>query len=554
MNLRFKSNQIFVSIFMILLLISFHYTSMGLTSDTYIIPGPIIVSTESHDHSYKPILVSDAQGDLHVTWYDYSNFDGAGTDADIFYKRWNASTSSWGTTVVISTESNSLSRNPSLVTDSFGNIHITWEEGNGLYMDIIYKLWNASNLSWGSPLWISSNSSKNSYTPTISTDNFDNIFIAWADETDYGGSGSDRDIFYRTWNASMSNWGNTEVISIESTATSRDPILTTDHDNNIHVVWVDNTDYFGAGFDTDIFYRKWSVSIGSWGPTGIISEESTHSSVSPSILTDSNNNIHVVWEDHTDYDNAGMDIDIFHRTWNASTSRWDIPTVVTSTSTEESRSPHITVDRSDNIHLTWYDASDYRRYSGTDFDIFYKYWNATSFSWSSTYLISHESSSSSVDPRIEADKWDRVHIVWQDNTDYDFDGFENDIVYKNLVQITTETQTETVTEISTETTTETESVTETEVSSETITETGSSIGTTTQTTTETVTAGADGETTTVTETTDNTVEATVETVFTSTTIQTEQKAEVPFHFVSALISIAILVLLSHKTRKLTFRS
>ncbi|GAH95100.1 unnamed protein product, partial [marine sediment metagenome] len=76
-----------------------------------------------------------------------------GTDEDIFYKNWSASTSSWITTEVVSTESTSRSSFPSLAVDSTGTIHIAWDDntvyaGAGADRDIFYKQWKAFSSSW----------------------------------------------------------------------------------------------------------------------------------------------------------------------------------------------------------------------------------------------------------------------------------------------------------------------------------------------------------------------------------------------------------------------
>jgi len=49
-----------------------------------------VVSTESTDNSYYPSLAVDPDGNIHVAWYDDTDYGGAGTDADVFYKRLEA--------------------------------------------------------------------------------------------------------------------------------------------------------------------------------------------------------------------------------------------------------------------------------------------------------------------------------------------------------------------------------------------------------------------------------------------------------------------------------
>ena len=57
-----------------------------------------VISTESTDNSDYPSLAVDAAGNVHIVWEDITNYDGAGTDPDIFYKYWDVDSSSWSVT------------------------------------------------------------------------------------------------------------------------------------------------------------------------------------------------------------------------------------------------------------------------------------------------------------------------------------------------------------------------------------------------------------------------------------------------------------------------
>ncbi|MHA1202819.1 MAG: hypothetical protein ACTSQ4_09890, partial [Candidatus Heimdallarchaeaceae archaeon] len=83
------------------------------------------------------------------------------------------------------------------------------------------------------------------------------------DLTDYAGSGTDRDIFYKRWDASTSSWTTTEVVSTESTSASYYVSIAVDSAENVHIAWYDLTDYAGAGTDSDIFYKQFADSPAS---------------------------------------------------------------------------------------------------------------------------------------------------------------------------------------------------------------------------------------------------------------------------------------------------
>ncbi len=340
-----------------------------------------VVSTESTGYSYEPTIATDGSGNAHVTWEDDTDYGGSGTDRDIFYKRWSATTAAWTTTEVVSTESTAGSFRPTIATDGSGNVHIAWYDdtdysGSGADVDIFYKRRNATTAAWTTTEVVSTESTADSYYPTIATDGSGNAHIAWQDYTDYGGSGSDADVFYKRWNATTAAWTTTEVVSTESTAGSYEPTIATDGSGNAHVAWYDYTDYGGSGADPDIFYKRWSATTAAWTTTEVVSTESTAGSFRPTIATDGSGNAHIAWDDGTDYGGSGTDEDVFYKRRNATTAVWTTTEVVSTESTAGSFSPTIATDGSGNAHIAWEDGTDYGG-SGTDYDIFYKKFTST---------------------------------------------------------------------------------------------------------------------------------------------------------------------------------
>ena len=107
-----------------------------------------VISTESTGLSDYPSLAVDPEGNIHVAWWDLTDYGTSGSDADIFYKRYEVG-SGWTTTEVVSTES---------TEDCEGDVSLAveyQESGRGL------------------------------------------VHIAWTDSTAYGNSGNDIDIVYK---------------------------------------------------------------------------------------------------------------------------------------------------------------------------------------------------------------------------------------------------------------------------------------------------------------------------------------------------------------------
>ena len=439
-------------------------------SNQYVLPLQLI-STETTGTATYPGVATDGQGNIHVVWQDSTNYAGAGTDQDIFYKLWNATTHTWTTSQVVSTDSTGNSLYPSVATDSQGNVHVVWEDNTnyasaGTDWDVFYKLWNASTQMWGTTQVVSTDSTGSSYNPRIATDDQRNLHITWRDQTNYNSSGSDWDIFYKMWNVSAQTWESTQVVSTESTGNSQNPSIATDAQMNVHVVWEDNTNYTNSGMDYDIFYKSWIATSKTWTTTQVVSNESTSNSQHPSITTDSQGNVHIVWEDLTDYLSSGIDNDIFYKVWNATNLAWSAMQVVSTESTSDSSYPCITTDSQMNAHVAWQDATNYDN-SGVDIDIFSKSQNATDLTWSITQVVSVESTANSGYPSISTDISDDTQILWHDSTDILGAGTGNDIFMYEAINLITATQTTTSTTTDITITTTTDTVTDTTIATTT---------------------------------------------------------------------------------------
>jgi len=341
----------------------------------------------SNDYATDPAFVVDELGNVYVAWEDESAVMGdTGTYQDIFYQYLDKSTGVWsghtGRYDLITPSHTYFCRNPAIAVDSNGNVHIVWEDNNdGLYgdgpnVDIFYKCWNSTTTSWSAVTVVSNDSrTGNSYEPCIAVDSQGNVHVAWYDYTDYGGAGTDTDIFYRYWNATTGVWSGhnntTDVVSIESTtADSEHPDIAVDEEGNVYIVWDDKMDILSAGTDEDIFCRCWNASIGAWSSVSLLSNGSNTYSTYPSIATDTVGNIYVVWDDRTStsiYSNYPYWV--FYCLWNQTLSAWDNPQTLYTGSTYRNARADITVESNGTAHVAWVDAMDPFNYN---YEIYYE--------------------------------------------------------------------------------------------------------------------------------------------------------------------------------------
>ncbi|MCG3221833.1 MAG: hypothetical protein H7641_10675, partial [Candidatus Heimdallarchaeota archaeon] len=376
-----------------------------------------VTSNDNTDFSYVPSLAVDSANNVHIAW---ESVDIGGTLADhkISYKRWDALTQSWTTTEIISTESTTGSFNPCVATDSNNNLHVVWgDESNydssGDDRDIFYKKWIASTSAWSTTYVVSIGSSVYSHHPDLTIDSSGKPHVVWAD---------DLEIYYSHWNDTSSSWTSAKHISTTGIwGGANYPTIEVDIFGNIHIV------YEQAGpVDTDLHYTKWNATTSLWSSSVDISIGIDLNSLNPSIDSDSKGNVHVTWAGNIN----GVEYNIFYRKWDAGLGDWFAFEEISTETTEYLKNPSLCVDIFNNIHVAWEDSTNYAL-SGTDWDIFYKRWDESNSSWTTTEVLSTESSGASYYPSLGVGLSGIIHIVWQDVTNYAGAGTDEDVFYKS---------------------------------------------------------------------------------------------------------------------------
>jgi len=400
-----------------------------------------LISTLSTRYAQIPVVTVDKSGNVHIVWQDNSRifpsdyWEGPSSYYyDIFYKKWNATTGTWegyvNSTDLVSGISLRDATFPNVVADEKGNVHVVWQDISNLYISnnnphIFYKYWNSSTNKWKGHLSDYDLVTPNTHTsncmyPKIAVDKKGNLHFVWQDLNDDLGSGSNYNIFYRCWNATRGGWNPLELISNSSPGISETPCIAVDSKGNVHVAWDDSTDYYGITgvSDYDIFYKFRNATTGVWSgnmnATDLVSAQSTSGSYRPSIAVDKNQNVYVVWYDGSNLYGAGTDYDIYCRYWNATTRVWGghvRPTdIISYDSGRPSYNPKIVSDDFGNFYIVWQEYWPY--YGSTQDQIVFSMWNVSKGVWTAPQIISTETSGDCYAPTIAVDSTGTVHVVW----------------------------------------------------------------------------------------------------------------------------------------------
>lgn len=397
-----------------------------------------VLPIDSDHWSWYPEMVFDSVGNIHLTWMDLDDIGSiSGSDQDIWYMKWDASTETWGDVVLVSDISDASSRGSLLTVDSNDNLHFLWVDaanylGSGTDYDLFYRNYNPTTEVWSTVEVLTPLSTAVAYLPDMVMDVDGNIHVVYVDATPYGSVGSDEDIWYLRRSSSTGLWDPPELLSQGSDETSSQPALTVTSGNIAHFVWEEDEQYdFGA--DTDIYHKKKDLNTGIWDPTlTLISRHSNNISQYPSICSDSQNTVHIIWSDLIySIEDADELEDLFYLSWDSITNEWSPEAVVIGDGYDRVTLSDIYADLFDNLHIVYEDT-----FFGDEADqLYYKSKLAESDEWSLPVKISSESDAWDHQTYygVTVDSKGYVHVFWSDDSDYNGAGTDYDLFYKKLV-------------------------------------------------------------------------------------------------------------------------
>jgi len=211
----------------------------------------------------------------------------------------------------------------------------------------VFVLQPLSAQTWEKSKRLTWNSGDSMY-PAVAVDSSDHIHVVWND-----GTPSNAELFYKKSTNEGVAWSSSKRLTWNS-GDSYNPAIAADSNDNIYLIWNDIT----SGF-YEIYYKKSSDSGMTWGSSKRLTWNSSNS-ITPSIVVDTSDTIHLVWEDY-----AAGNHEIYYKRSTNGGATWGNSDRLT-WNPGFSWSAVIAVDLSNTIHVVWYDKT-----SGNS-EIYYK--------------------------------------------------------------------------------------------------------------------------------------------------------------------------------------
>ncbi|MBN1216911.1 MAG: winged helix-turn-helix transcriptional regulator [Candidatus Lokiarchaeota archaeon] len=431
--------------------------SKSLKSSLVNLPDNNLEINWNNGTSSYPDFVIDNNNNIHIVWSDTT--EGIwGDDSEIMYQLLIDQPSGENTRIIsdgfggwYGNEGNSVV--PKIAIDHNEKLHAVWEDNSEGLWGTDYEIMYASSedgISWSNTTVISDGyggyfwNNGSSYSPSITIDNNNKIHVVWYDYTEgpWGGDYSDSEIMYVSSEDGIS-WSNATVISdgyggyYWNTGWSESPVIANDNNNKIYIIWSDYTEGIW-GYDQDIVYVS-SIDGISWSNVSLISDDLTdwnnRDSISPDIMIDNTNTLHVVWSDDTD-GIWGTDREIMYAS-SIDGILWSNATVISDGysgyywNNNNSYSPSLSLDNINTPHVVWSDDTD--GIWGTDREIMHVSL-VIGILWSNATVISdgyngyYWNDGASNSAKIAFDNDNNIHIIWSDDTDGNW-GIDREIMH-----------------------------------------------------------------------------------------------------------------------------
>jgi len=282
---------------------------------------------------------------------------------------------------------------PAVAVDSTNTIHVVWENNSSSNYELYYKRSTDGGTTW-SPAKRLTWTAGQSICPAVAVDSTNTIHVVWEDST----PGSQKPYHKKSTDGGMT-WSAARRL-LWNTSWSEDFAMAIDSSDKIHLAWDDDS----AG-NFEVYYRRSTDGGDTWSKAQRLTCTSSDSG-GPSIATDSDNVVHVVWlyfvpENYFSFE-------LFYRRSEDGGTTWSAARRLTWTQ-GFSLYPSMATDPSHTVHVFWQDSRP------DNYEVFYKRSLDGGRTWTLARNLT-KNSGNSERPVVAIDSGGTIHVAWNDDT------------------------------------------------------------------------------------------------------------------------------------------
>jgi hypothetical protein len=261
----------------------------------------LAIPTTHHELAVSPSLAASPNGDLHMAFS--GRRDGTSESPSILHTCRAAGASTWNTATV-AYSAIGVALYPSLATDPSGNVlHMVWSQDFGTDRRVMYMTGTVSlcSVTWSEPLILSTDT--HVWRPTIAVAANGDIHVVWSERV---GGRTDIYLHYNrriggSWQGTVDIGGGAAYEVNDNNPSALKPVVAVSADSNtVCVVW--NAYPAVSATAEDIFITCSEDRGQTWSARENISQSFSTISINPSLLIDADEQVHVVWQEQTGSD------------------------------------------------------------------------------------------------------------------------------------------------------------------------------------------------------------------------------------------------------------
>ncbi|MBX7105931.1 MAG: hypothetical protein K1X57_17745 [Gemmataceae bacterium] len=247
------------------------------------------VNTTTADSQYRPTIGMSATGAFVIAWESFGQTDDA--DAAIYMQRYDATGVAIGSETRVNVTTTQYQTNPTVSMDNTGDFVVAWESyltdgsGNGIYA----RAFNSAGVAVTGEFRVNQYTTGHQQEPSVSLDADGDFVVAWES---YGQDGSRFGVYGRRYNAAGVAQGSEFRISTTTSLDQRSPSVSLDATGDFVVAWSSLQESSTYG----IYGQRYVAGGAADGGEFKINTYTTGKQWHPAVSSDTAGNFVTVWQ------------------------------------------------------------------------------------------------------------------------------------------------------------------------------------------------------------------------------------------------------------------
>lgn len=278
-----------------------------------------VVNSVTTSYQTSPEITALSSGGFAITWQDNSQSGNDDSNYAVRMRIFDADGDALATDILVNTTTADKQRDPSIDELSNGNIIVTWEDYSGSGGDtsgwaIRAQLFSSTGAFVGTEFLVNTTVSNWQENPSVTALTGGGFVISWQDSSQTGGDTSNNAIRAQMFDATGKTVGGEFLVNTSTTNNQQEPAIAGLADGGYVIVW---EDLVADGSGYGVFGQRFSADGVAVGGETLINSTTSGNQQNVDVEALADGGFIVTWEDSTGIDGSGKGV--FAQTFAAQT-------------------------------------------------------------------------------------------------------------------------------------------------------------------------------------------------------------------------------------------